>query len=235
MQPIERQSTVQQAAERIKEYIRNDEHKVGDKLPAEHWFCEQLCVSRSTLREAIRLLQADGYTEMRPGKGAYIASKTSRSRMDAAAWLSENKASLRDLQEVRLAIEELAIRLAIDRATDADIQKLHRIHTDYLDAVHQNNVEAIAALDSDFHFNIAKITQNTLLISISELLVANLVNFRQRTFQIPQNVQNSIVPHAMILEAFEKRDTEMGLSAIRQHFAKIFEDLEQSPSRYSEL
>ena len=235
MQPIERQSTVQQAAERIKEYIRNDEHKVGDKLPAEHWFCEQLCVSRSTLREAIRLLQADGYTEMRPGKGAFIASKTGRSPLDAAAWLSENKASLRDLLEVRLAIEELAIRLAVERATDGDIQGLRHIHEAYLDAVRLDDVETIASLDSNFHFYIAKITQNTLLISISELLVTNLVNFRQRTFQIPQNVQNSIGPHELILEAFEKRDTEMGLAAIRQHFAKMFEDLEQSPARYSAL
>lgn len=233
MQPIERQSTVQQAAERIKEYICADEQRIGDKLPSEHWFCEQLCVSRSTLREAIRLLQADGYTEMKPGRGAYIASKTGRSPIDAATWLSENKASLRDLLEVRLAIEELAVRLAIERATDADIQELHRIHNDYLDAVEQDRIDTIAALDSDFHFYIAKITQNALLISISELLVMNLANFRQRTFQIPQNVQNSLAPHRMMLEAFEKKDTEMGQAAIHQHFAKMFEDLEQSLTCYT--
>lgn len=234
MQPIERQSTVQQAAERIKEYICNDAHQVGDKLPAEHWFCEQLCVSRSTLREAVRLLQADGYIEMKPGRGTFIANKTGR-RLDAAAWISENKASLRDLLEVRQAIEELAIRLAIDRASDSDIRELQRIHKDYLAAIRANQIESIAALDADFHFYIAKITKNALLISISDLLVTNLASFRQRTFQIPQNTQNSIEPHERILEAFQKRDTEMGLAALQQHFAKMFEDLEQSPARYSAL
>lgn len=235
MQPIERQSAVQQAAERIKEYIRSDERHIGDKLPAEHWFCEQLGISRSTLREAIRLLQADGYTEMKPGRGAFIASKTGRSRVDAAAWLSENKASLWDLLEVRMAIEELAIRLAVERAVPAEIDGLRHIHEEFLEAVRQDQVETIASLDADFHFAIARMTHNALLINISELLVANLTNFRQRTFQIPQNVQNSVEPHGQILKAFEMKNTEMGIAAIHQHFEKMFEDLEQSPVRYTEL
>ena len=226
MQPIERQSAVQQAAERIKEYICSSERKIGDKLPPEHWFCEQLCVGRSTLREAIRLLQADGYTETRPGKGAFIASKTGHSHIDAAVWLSENRASLRDLLEVRFAIEELAVRLAVERFADQELQELRQIHDTYMKAVDREEIEELAALDAQFHFCIARMTHNALLINISELLTTNLANFRQQTFQIPRNVRNSIQPHIMILDAFSKRDVDLGVQAIRQHFDQMFDDLE---------
>ncbi len=234
MQPIERQSAVQQAADRIKEYIIDDAHQVGEKLPTERWFCEQLNIGRSTLREAIRLLQADGYTETRPGMGAYIASKDGRGSGDAAAWLSENKASLWDLLEVRMAIEELAVRLAIERATDEDILKLQEIHGAYLKAVEQNNVEDIARLDAEYHNYIVKTTRNELLFSINDLISAKVLNFRRKTFQFPRNIRNSLEPHASILEAFENKDSAMGLQAIHLHFLKMFEDLEQSPSSYEE-
>ena len=230
MQPIERQSAVQHTAERVKEYIMDDAHQVGEKLPTERWFCEQLNISRSTLREAIRLLQADGYTEMRPGMGAYIASKDGRGSRDAAAWLSENKASLHDLFEVRQAIEELAVRLAIERATEEDIRTLHAIHGSYLDAVECNDVEKIVLLDAEYHNFIATATRNTLLISINESISARVMNFRRKTFQLPRNVRNSLEPHISILNAFDRRDPAMGLQAMHLHFMRMFEDLEQSRS-----
>ena len=116
MKSIERMPVVEQVTARLKEYIQSDERQVGEKLPTERELCDDLNVGRSTLREAVRILQASGFVENRPGKGAFIANKEGYVVKDAVQWISENKVSLRDFIEVRMAIEELAIRLAIERA-----------------------------------------------------------------------------------------------------------------------
>ena len=67
MKSIERMPVVEQVTARLKEYIQSDERQVGEKLPTERELCDDLNVGRSTLREAVRILQASGFVENRPG------------------------------------------------------------------------------------------------------------------------------------------------------------------------
>ena len=69
MESVKRVPVVQQVVEKIKEYLFSGEVSVGDKLPVEKELCEQLEVGRGTVREALRMLEATGYVESRPGKG----------------------------------------------------------------------------------------------------------------------------------------------------------------------
>ena len=75
MEPIYKKSTVDLAVEKLIEYIQGDEVEVGQKLPAEVWLCRELNISRTTIREAYRVLQSQGYLEIRAGKGAFVKSK----------------------------------------------------------------------------------------------------------------------------------------------------------------
>ena len=229
MKSIERMPVVEQVTARLKEYIQSDERQVGEKLPTERELCDDLNVGRSTLREAVRILQASGFVENRPGKGAFIANKEGYVVKDAVQWISENKVSLRDFIEVRMAIEELAIRLAIERAAPKEIQALTDIHQEFLDAVNQNNYDKAPKLDAKFHGQIAKMTHNNLLISINRQISSYLDTFRKQTFRIPRNMRNAISPHTEIVEAFQKHDVNGGVREMHLHFQQMFEDLEKEP------
>ena len=72
MKSIEKVSVVQLAETEIKKYILSEQVKIGDKLPSEKKFCEELGIARGSVREALRLLQAKGYLEISHGKGAVV-------------------------------------------------------------------------------------------------------------------------------------------------------------------
>ena len=228
MQSINRMPVVQQVVDSVKGYIQSDKVKEGDKLPTEREFCEQLEVGRSTLREAFRILQANGYVEMKPGKGAFVESKTGHSLNDAVDWLVEHEVELKDFIEVRAAIEILGVRLAIRQLTVADIRQLNQIHRDFLSAVDRNDSAQVMQLDERFHNAIVGISRNKLLISMNRQISLYFESFRNRTFQIRQNVQNAVGPHSAILNAIIRRDNESAEEQMRLHLEKVSQDLEAS-------
>lgn len=228
MKAIEKVSAVQQVESGIKEYIINDQVNIGDKLPSEKVLCEELQVGRGTVREAIRLLQAKGFIEVIPGRGAFVVQKTEGTTQGLAKWFRENEIQLKDLIEVRMAIEPLAVRLAIQRCTEKNIRKLKQIQERSEFAATQNDSAELALCDEQFHACILEYSHNKLLSSINKQIVHSLAKFRSHTFRIPGNVDNFIPAHKAILEAFEKRDAELGEKKMVQHLEWVYTDLETS-------
>ena len=98
------------------------------KLPTELELCGRFGVGRSTVREAMRILEANGYVSIRRGSGAYVVSRTGNNYQSIGNWLHDNKDKLRDYMEVRIAIEQLSVRLMIKTWSDACGQRLSRHH-----------------------------------------------------------------------------------------------------------
>ena len=214
MESVKRVPVVQQVVEKIKEYLFSGEVSVGDKLPVEKELCEQLEVGRGTVREAFRMLEATGYVELRPGKGTFAARTSEVELDDIMQWFTEHEVETKDFLEVRMAIEPLSVRLAIERCSDEDVAHLERLHQKFITAV--NNVEY---------------SRNQLLISISKQVEKNMKNFRSRTFYIPQNAENAILPHQMILDAFKTKDAAAGERNMQEHLSLIATDLEKSTTK----
>ena len=128
MESVKRMPIVQQVVDKLKEYLFSGEIAVGDKLPVEKELCEQLGVGRGTVREAFRILEATGYVELRPGKGAFAARTSEIELGDVMQWFTEHEVETKDFLEVRMAIEPLSVRLAIERCSDEDVAQLEHIH-----------------------------------------------------------------------------------------------------------
>lgn len=228
MESVKRVPIVQQVVNSLKEYLFSGEVAVGDKLPVEKELCEQLGVGRGTVREAFRMLEATGYVELRPGKGAFAARTSEVELDDIFQWFTEHEVETMDFLEVRMAIEPLSVRLAIRRCSDEDVAQLETIHQKFIQAVEENNVSQIVIYDEKFHSAIVGFSRNQLLISISRQVEAHVKNFRSRTFYIPQNAQNAILPHERILNAFRSRDAAAGEKSMQAHLNLVAEDLERS-------
>ena len=228
MQAIEKVSAVEQVEKSIRAYILSDNVRVGDKLPPERALCEELNVGRGTVREAMRVLQTKGLLELQPGRGVFVARKEEFDKFDLANWFRENEIKIKDCLEVRIAIEPLAIKLAIQKCSNKDIKKLRSIQNRSIAAVRKNDVAQLAQCDEQFHTFIVECSQNKFLIDINKKINYSLTNFRSKTFNIPENVHNFIPAHEAIIQAFEKRDIELGQKSLLAHLDYVVEDLEQS-------
>lgn len=225
---VKRKSVVDQVVDILKEFIMSGEVKAGDKLPTEMELCEKLSVGRGTVREAIRILQAIGFVEIQSGRGAFVARTTEPAPEDLMMWFRENEVELIDVLEVRTAIEPLAVQLAIRHSSAAELEELREIHAHTLEAVNQNDVHSIATCDELFHTFIVKCSRNKLLISINKQISEYLTNFRHKTFYIPSNAKNLIVPHTNILQAFIDKDPQRGQEYMLEHLQWVKQDLERS-------
>ena len=228
MEPIKRIPVIEQVEGQIRDLVESGRFQPGEKLPTEKELCQRLNVGRGTVREAFRLLQARGYVELRPGRGAFVAEPAPLDEMGAIEWLVRNEQQLHDAIEIRRALEPMAARRMAERWNAADIAALEALHADFLAAVADDDVSRIAELDERFHSAIMDGSGNHLLVSILQQVNQEIKAFRARTFRVPQNIRNAVEPHASILDTIRRGDADAAEAAMRAHLDKVQEDLLQN-------
>ena len=231
MEPIVRVPIVSQVEERIRELIDSKKYTEGMKLPTENELCQSMNVGRGTVREALRLLQAKGLVEIKPGRGAFVASKQAADT-NPVVWLVQNEKELRDAIEVRNALEPVAARKMAETASEAALRRLKKIHADFLAAVKAGDTIQIAELDELFHGLIVRESGNQLLNEINVHLIQGMHTFRSKTFTVPENVRNAVEPHTRILNAITGRDGNAAEQEMRKHLKMVNEDLSSSIKAY---
>lgn len=228
MEPIKRVPIVQQVEEKIRRQIESGQYRPGEKLPAEMDLCQRLSVGRGTIREAFRLLQARGYVEIKPGRGAFVAERLPGEDDGALEWLVKNEVQLREGIEIRRALEPMAARRMAEQGSDQSIEDLKELHSRFMEALQAGDAVRIAQLDESFHSAIVEGSGNNLLIAINQQINQGMKTFRSKTFQVPQNVRNAVVPHTKIMEAIQNRNGDVAENAMRAHLDKVQEDLQDN-------
>lgn len=208
--------------------IQDEAIKVNDKLPSEPDLSKELKVGRGTLREASKMLQASGYLEVKPGKGTFVISKTGMNQKTLSNWFIENEPKIKEFLQVRMALEPMTVRLAIERCSERDIRNLRSIHKCAIKAAAEQNSAALAICDENFHTFITKCSENKLFVEIIKNINDLMKDFRGKTFLLPGNIDNLVPAHEKILDAFEKRDPEAGAEFMRQHLTKVIQDYDSS-------
>jgi len=215
----------QRAAEQIEELIRLGKLSAGDRLPSERELSEQLGVSRTVVREAIKLLRAAGLVRVRMGVGSFI---TVPSRNILEGPLSRLSAPghklIQDLIQVRDAIEPPIAALAAQNATDEDIAKLAQA-LDEMERDVSNPGEYIVA-DNAFHFALAEAAQNSVFQLIANSIVDLLQESRRLAVSSPGAVKRANYHHRHILEAVKAGDIDGAYMAMDEHMHQIRDDIE---------
>ena len=175
--------------ENIRKAIIEGVLKPGERL-MEIQLSEQLGVSRTPVREAIRMLELEGLVVMLPRKGAYVANIS--------------KKDLMDILEVRVGLEGLAAYCATDRMTKDHIKKLETISQELEEAVYKNDVGTMLAKDEEFHTLIFEATGNKRLISMMINIWETVYRFRLMYMSDYSSAVNIVDEHKKIIEAFKK-------------------------------
>lgn len=222
MKEITRVSVTTQIVESIKESIENNQFPIGEKLPSEMKLCELMNVSRSSVREAVRELQAQGFLELKPGKGAFVRSKRPYNNYDTIReWFISSAPNLEDYTEVRMAIEPYAVALACKRATETERSMLKEIHINFIEGNKTHDPAQLATLDEQFHTQILIMSHNSLIITISELLMKALKKYRLLSITAQNNSDNTIEEHERILSAILEQDTAKAQQAMQFHLNRV--------------
>ncbi|MEO8411780.1 MAG: FCD domain-containing protein [Propionivibrio sp.] len=231
MQPIERVSQTDRVVKELTRFFLTDAIKEGDKLPTEMDLCERLRVGRSTVREAVKALQVMGYVKIEPGRGAFLQRK----RLDLPvhrllSWLGSRKAEVADIIEVRMQLEPLAARLAVERGSDEEIARIDSIRFEYEQILASGPFsERIGAqlgeLDARLHGAIGEASQNMLLIDLNNLVIEAFKEFRARTFRVENHARNAVAPHRKIVAMLQKRDALKAQRYMKDHLFKTLEDI----------
>lgn len=224
MKEIHRISITDATVDSIKGLIESGQYQIGEKLPTEAILCETLKVSRTSVREAIRVLQALGYVHLLPGKGAFVASYSASSHADN--WYDVADAQFYDFMEVRMAIETLSVRLSVERATPKQVQELEQIHQSFLKAIAEKDLVQMIMLDELFHTKITSYTNNQLLININKQLLNCFRIYRGDSFTNQEVYTNAIEPHTRILFCFQTRNASQAVQEMRKHLDITSRDME---------
>jgi GntR family transcriptional repressor for pyruvate dehydrogenase complex len=227
MKSIERVSIIDQVVHELKEMCLSGQLVAGDKLPTEMQLCETLNVGRSTVREAFRVLQAMGLIEMRPGRGAFLRDSSTVDPDGISRWFREHQIQLRDFMEVRMALEPLAVRLAIENGTEQDLAELEAVFANFEKGQKSRDVAGMVVADEAFHNAIAQASHNQLLILISRNIAEAFTEYRTRSFASGKIGDNALEPHRQIVKAIRRRDVHDAEKQMRSHLMISLRDIEE--------
>jgi GntR family transcriptional repressor for pyruvate dehydrogenase complex len=212
--PVTSQTLSQAVADHIRLMIHRGEVGPGDRLPAERELAGQLGVARISLREAIKVLQQDGYVQVRRGArgGTYVTELD----VPVARWrarMRTESGEFDDIVDYRLALEAEAARLAATRRTEADLAAMEAA----IDALEKADGRATFRLtDAQFHAALARAAGNTRLIGAIEAARAELFATHD-LLPYTNPIAESVRDHRAIHAAVRARDPDAAESALREH------------------
>ena len=200
---MEKQSLTQQTAQRLYgRIVAEGGLAPGDKLPNELELSQELGVSRTTLREAVRMLVAQGVLEVRRGKGTFVSARVEDIDDFGFTGLSRVKGQLRDLFELRSIFEPQAARLACRRATAeerADILAKGKIVEDCI----RSGADRTQA-DAAFHAAIVRATHNEFMVRLLPLIQRAVATAVETGDDAQRLAEDTLRDHALLLEFFAR-------------------------------
>ncbi|MFA6807525.1 MAG: GntR family transcriptional regulator [Eubacteriales bacterium] len=185
--------------EALREAIISGVLEPGGRL-MEIQLAEEMGVSRTPVREAIRKLELEGFIVMIPRKGAYVAGVSHK--------------DVKDVFEIRATLEALAAGLAAQKVTEEEIDQMERAL--YYEK-EPETVEEMVESDTDFHALLYKASRNERLIQILANLREQIQRFRTTSLAVPGRAKDAIQEHRELVDAIARHDGEEAQNLARTH------------------
>lgn len=213
----------EKVAQKIRQTIIDKDLQPGDKLSNEIELTKELNISRSTLREAIKILVSTSVLEVRRGRGTFVSDNPGRTKDPLGITFIEEKDLLCHFFEMRLIVEPQMAEIAAIRGTTEEIELIRKAYEHVKLAITrgQDHTEA----DIEFHNQIAKSTHNPILQRIVPIINDGIIGGYAKTKDIPETAETVLEQHKNIMHAIERRNPELAKKHMLDH---IQYGLEQS-------
>lgn len=225
IKPIKRTKVSLTVAANLQEILMSGEYEVGDKLPSEMVLAERFGVSRSSIREAVKLLEAEGLVHVVHGVGTIVNDHEVGGKNDLAEFLVIDGATVPDLFEARIFLEsEMAFRAA-KRLTSSDANELRQILRRLNDKT--LSVEEYVEADVALHVAIARATKNKIFAHIFETLKKPMNDYSLRTIKLPGRREKANEGHQALVEAILARSPSAARKAAIEHVEMVEREIEE--------
>ena len=197
----------QRVAGRLRDLIVQDQLKPGERI-RERDLADRLAVSRTPLREALKILATEGMVTLAPNRGAVVASLTPDEAFD--------------LLQVLGVLEALAGELACTRATDAEIDEIRALHYEMMAAYARKDRLEYFKVNQRIHLSIVAASRNAGLAETHDRINARLYRIRYRSNLRNRKWHTAIEEHQAILEALDRRDGALLSTVLRDHLGSTW-------------
>lgn len=186
----------------LREAILKGDLKPGERL-MELQLASKLGVSRTPIREAIRMLEQEGLAVTIPRKGAEVARMTEK--------------DMEDVLQIREALDELAVQVACDKITEQQLGNLTLVKKNIEESMQTGNLQKIVEYDVEFHEIIYKASDNPKLVALLSNLREQIYRYRIEYLKEKENYPMLIQEHEEIVTALRQRDKEHVRAVMRTH------------------
>jgi DNA-binding GntR family transcriptional regulator len=210
MHRIETKTLHQEVAERIRDMIRKGLLVKGQKVD-EKSFCESMGVSRTPVRESLRILHSEGLIDLIPHKGAYVSQPPIK--------------DISDMFEVMSVLEGTCARLATKNMKEKDFKRIESLHAKLEKDYQRRDHEAYLKTNNTLHVLTQDLSGNKVLNDVINGLRQKIFLYRHRQLYQPERFRESIKEHRDLLVAFRKRDAVLAEAVMKRHLIKQCEAL----------
>lgn len=194
----------------LRENILNNKYKPGESL-IETKLADELHVSRTPIREAIRQLELEGLVESIPNRGVYVRGIS--------------KKDMKDIYSIRLALEVLAAKWSIDNITDDEVNELKDLYELMEFYTGKGDIDRIAKLNTEFHQVIFNASKSNILINLLNDFQLYVRWARHESLSMPGRMEKALEEHKKILEAFENKDADEVVKTLTAHIENSSKNL----------
>ncbi|MBI5250578.1 MAG: GntR family transcriptional regulator [Desulfomonile tiedjei] len=213
MTAIHVESLSQEIAKRIREMIRKGVLRKGDRI-VEKPLCHAMGVSRTPLREALRLLCSEGLIELIPNKGAIVAQPAMR--------------DVREMFQVMSILEGTCARECAKKMNEKSLKKLEQLFQKLEKHFQDKNHEKYMAVNHSYHTLVQELAGNKILSEVINGLRQKILLYRYRQIYEPNRLDSSMQEHRDLQDAFKKKDPEAAERLMKEHLMRQCEVLESA-------
>ncbi len=219
---IKRTSLQTEIIRYIQDYIEENHLSAGDRLPSQEQLIRMMGVSRTSLREAMKILEARGILKAQNGKGIYISEEKDSAMLPLLDFARE-KEQLLDTLEVRKILEKEILRLVIHRATPEELQELGKITSVLMEKFRKGQQQT--AEDKQFHYMIYRLAHNQVMSQLILSISSAMDRFWEFPLAMEDPFRESLPLHEKLYQAICEKNVRKAQAINEKLLDAVYRDI----------
>ena len=212
---------------RLKGLLLDGHWAVGEKIPSEAELCRLTGVSRVSVRAALKSLIAQGFLVSKQGEGTFVVDVSVDMNMDVLVpIIGLDKRNILEVLEYRKILEVGIVPLILERLTDEDLEALER-NLLHLENTPEPDIKRITELDLEFHSMLCRISGNSLIIKVNQIL-GKLFRKSMEDVVVALGNQTGRKYHRKIFDALAARDLQQTTALVLEHIENTIESIKEA-------
>jgi DNA-binding GntR family transcriptional regulator len=209
---IEKKTLHEEIANNLKELIMSGELQEGDKIKEDE-LCSSMGISKTPLREALRVLSVEGLIKLVPNRGSFVSTPTFE--------------EIREMFDVMSVLEGICARAAVKKMSAKDLATLEKLHDKLEKNFKRRAQREYIRINNQFHAFVQELAGNRTLNQIVNGLRQKILLYRYQSLNLPERFEQSIQEHRDLIKAFRKKDSKKVETLMRRHLKKQCDALEK--------